>query len=170
MRASLGREGVKIVPAFSPILEEYASAQSCAKLSVMSLAKRLADGIEQGLRSLFGVVKPEAPPPLPKAERRDYTLEELKGFDGSDPERPILLAVQGRVFDVTRGRAFYGPEGMYGVFAGKDCTRALAKFSTNPDDCTGDMTDLTPAELEKLEDWLDTFSTKYDELGALIRA
>lgn len=134
----------------------------------MSLAKRLADGIEQGLRSLFGIAKPEAPPPLPRAERRDYTLAELRAYDGSDPELPILLAVQGRVFDVTRGRAFYGPDGMYGIFAGKDCTRALAKFSTDPDDCIGNIEGLTPAELEKLEDWLDTFTVKYDEVGALI--
>jgi len=37
------------------------------------------------------------------------TLLELSKYDGRDPLRPLLLAVRGRVFDVTMGRAFYGP-------------------------------------------------------------
>lgn len=48
------------------------------------------------------------PPPLPKMKRRDFTLEQLRPFDGvSDPR--ILMAVNGKVFDVTRARKFYGP-------------------------------------------------------------
>lgn len=39
----------------------------------------------------------------------DLTLLELSKYDGRDPLRPLLLAVRGRVFDVTPGRAFYGP-------------------------------------------------------------
>lgn len=48
------------------------------------------------------------PPPLPKMKRRDFTLEQLRPFDGvSDPR--ILMAVNGKVFDVTRAKKFYGP-------------------------------------------------------------
>lgn len=39
----------------------------------------------------------------------NMTLLELSKYDGRDPLRPLLLAVRGRVFDVTTGRAFYGP-------------------------------------------------------------
>lgn len=50
----------------------------------------------------------EDPPPLPKMKRRDFTLAELRPYDGrSDPR--ILMAVNGKVFDVTRARKFYGP-------------------------------------------------------------
>lgn len=42
----------------------------------------------------------------------DVTLLELSKYDGRDPMRPILLAIRGRVFDVTMGRAFYGPGGV----------------------------------------------------------
>ncbi len=39
----------------------------------------------------------------------DITPDELAKFDGADPFKPIYFSVQGRVFDVTAGRDFYGP-------------------------------------------------------------
>lgn len=42
-------------------------------------------------------------------QRGNMTLLELSKYAGHDPMRPLLLAVRGRVFDVTNGRAFYGP-------------------------------------------------------------
>lgn len=63
------------------------------------------------------------PPPLPKMKRRDFTLEQLRPFDGvSDPR--ILMAVNGKVFDVTRAKKFYGP-GEGGRGAGR--ARALRR-------------------------------------------
>ena len=38
----------------------------------------------------------------------DLTAEELRRYDGSDVDLPILLAARGVVYDVTRGRDFYG--------------------------------------------------------------
>jgi membrane-associated progesterone receptor component len=60
---------------------------------------------------------------------KQLTLGELSAFDGEDPTKPILLSVRGVLFDVTKGRDFYGPDGAY-PFGGKECARALAKFST----------------------------------------
>lgn len=51
-----------------------------------------------------GPVEPE----LPKL-RRDFTLEELKGFDGNQADGRVLLGVNGTVYDVTKGKRFYGP-------------------------------------------------------------
>ena len=45
---------------------------------------------------------------LPKL-RRDFTLEELKPYDGTGPDGRVLVAVNGSVYDVTRGSRFYGP-------------------------------------------------------------
>ena len=45
---------------------------------------------------------------LPPMEKRDFTLEELRPYNGKDNAR-ILVAVNGKVFDVTSGRSFYGP-------------------------------------------------------------
>lgn len=50
-----------------------------------------------------------APPPrLPKL-RKDLTVAELKQYDGTQPDGRVLLAVLGTIFDVTRGKRFYGP-------------------------------------------------------------
>lgn len=126
-------------------------------------------GLGRFISSLFGrKARPE--PPLPEAEERDYTLAELVDFDGSDPSKPLLLAIRGCVYDVTRGRAFYGPGGPYGTFAGKDCTRALAKVSFDPRDLTGDLEGLEPEELAKLEEWIELFEAKYRRLGRLVAA
>lgn len=46
--------------------------------------------------------------PLPKMKKRDFTVAELKPYDGTENPR-ILMAVNGKVFDVTRGKKFYGP-------------------------------------------------------------
>jgi len=47
-------------------------------------------------------------PELPKM-RRDFTVEELRKYDGNGPDGRILVAVNGKVFDVTKGKRFYGP-------------------------------------------------------------
>jgi membrane-associated progesterone receptor component len=112
--------------------------------------------------------KDAPPPPLPEAEARDYSLAELAQYDGSDPGKPLLLAIRGQVYDVGRGRDFYGPGGPYGMFAGKDCTRALAKVAFDPDLFTGDMEGLDQEELDKLEEWIEMFEGKYRRVGRLL--
>lgn len=55
--------------------------------------------------------KPPPPPrekPLEPMKKRDFTPEELVEYDGVKQKR-VLLAVNGKVFDVTRGKDFYGP-------------------------------------------------------------
>lgn len=49
-----------------------------------------------------------AEPELPKL-RKDFTIQELKQYDGTQPDGRVLVAVNGHVYDVTKGRKFYGP-------------------------------------------------------------
>lgn len=51
---------------------------------------------------------PPSEPELPKI-RKDFTVAELKAFDGNQPDGRVLVAVNGSVYDVTRGKRFYGP-------------------------------------------------------------
>jgi predicted heme/steroid binding protein len=55
---------------------------------------------------------------------KTYTDADLKAYDGSNPDLPILLAVNGTVYDVSKGRKHYGPGGSYHFFAGADASRA----------------------------------------------
>lgn len=46
---------------------------------------------------------------LPKMKKRDFTIHELREFDGNKGDGRILVAINGKVFDVTKGKHFYGP-------------------------------------------------------------
>lgn len=56
-----------------------------------------------------------------------WTVDELKQYNGEDEDGPILLAVKGDVFNVWKGKNFYGKDGEYHIMAGRDATRFLAK-------------------------------------------
>ena len=47
--------------------------------------------------------------PLPKLKKQDISLEQLHKYDGTDENGRVCVAVNGKVFDVTRGKRFYGP-------------------------------------------------------------
>lgn len=53
------------------------------------------------------------------------TDAELAAYDGSNPAKPVYLALNGTIFDVSAGRRIYGPGGSYNVFAGKDAARGF---------------------------------------------
>ena len=49
---------------------------------------------------------------------RNFTLEQLLQYNGtkdekSNEDKPVYLSINGIVFDVTKGRDFYGPGGPY---------------------------------------------------------
>ncbi|KAK2748726.1 hypothetical protein FQN57_000307 [Myotisia sp. PD_48] len=95
------------------------------------------------------------------------SLQELAKSDGSDPNRPTLVAIKGIVFDVS-GNPAYGPEGNYHVFVGKDSSRALAKSSLKPEDCRSEWEDLDEKEKGVLEDWYKFFSKRYNIVGKVV--
>lgn len=57
------------------------------------------------------------------------------GSGGADPSKRILLAIEGEVYDVTRGKNFYGPGGPYAIFAGRDASIGMAKQSFDLGGC-----------------------------------
>ncbi|CAN0377752.1 unnamed protein product [Lampetra planeri] len=109
--------------------------------------------------------------PLARLKRRDFNVEQLREFDGVRSPR-ILMAVNGKVFDVTEGRRFYGPEGPYGVFAGRDASRGLATFCLDRDalkDAYDDLSDMSPTEMESVHEWEMQFTEKYHHVGRLLK-
>ncbi|XP_021592530.1 membrane steroid-binding protein 2 [Manihot esculenta] len=114
-------------------------------------------------RSVEEQIQP-LPPPVQLGE---ITEEELKQYDGTDPKKPLLMAIKGQIYDISQSRMFYGPGGPYALFAGKDASRALAKMSFEDKDLTGDISGLGPFELESLQDWEYKFMSKYVKVGTI---
>ncbi|KAK1365903.1 hypothetical protein POM88_041464 [Heracleum sosnowskyi] len=98
----------------------------------------------------------------------DVTVDELRAYDGSDPNKPLLMAIKGQIYDVSRSRMFYGPGGPYALFAGRDASRALALMSFESKDLTGNIDGLSPDELEVLQDWEYKFMEKYVKVGQVV--
>ncbi|KAF1364399.1 hypothetical protein EJ07DRAFT_100126 [Lizonia empirigonia] len=53
------------------------------------------------------------------------TDAELLQYDGTDPTKPIYLALNGTIYDVSASPHTYGPGGSYHFFAGRDAARAF---------------------------------------------
>ncbi|GFP99801.1 probable steroid-binding protein 3 [Phtheirospermum japonicum] len=98
----------------------------------------------------------------------ELTPQQLKNYDGTDPSKPIYVAIRARIYDVTTGRSFYGPGGAYCVFAGKDASRALAKMSKDESDVVPDLDGLTEKEIGVLDDWEKKFQAKYPIVGTVV--
>lgn len=116
-----------------------------------------------------GSLKPSEPE-LPKL-RRDFTVQELRAYDGTQPDGRVLIAVNGTVYDVTKGKRFYGPGGPYATFAGRDASRNLATFSVevNEKDDVDDLSDLSAMEMDSVREWEMQFKEKYELVGKLLR-
>jgi len=98
------------------------------------------------------------------------TLEDLRKYDGKQDDGRIFIAINREIYDVTKGRQFYGPDGPYAPLAGRDATRALAMFTLDVvkdewDDCS----DLNSSQRKNVADWQAKIKKKYDYVGRLIR-
>merc|ERR1719510_628293 len=130
---------------------------------------------------IYKLLKPESDvgsveiePPLQPMKKRDFTPRQLKPFDGTkseeNPDARVLIGVLGKVYDMTKGKSFYGPGGPYSVFAGHDASRALAKFEVHLiSDEYDDLSDLTQSELNEVKEWELQFSEKYTLVGKLLK-
>jgi len=101
----------------------------------------------------------------PVDPNKKWTLKELKAYNGSDASGPILLGCNGLVFDVTSGASFYGPDGPYGVFAGKDASRGLATMQIEY--TSAKIDDLSASQKATMKEWAEKFEVKYPVVGKI---
>lgn len=94
---------------------------------------------------------------------RSYTQSELASFT----EDLLLVSIRGKVYDVSVSRNFYGKEGPYHAFAGREVAGMLARNDLSG---LGDFDPLTASqdELEVLRSWEERFQSKYIQVGTLV--
>ena len=97
------------------------------------------------------------------------TAEELAQYNGED-DTPLYICITGRIYDVSAGYKFYGPDGNYHQFVGKDATRAFGTGCT-AEECVSSSTEgFGEAELKEVDRWLELYEThdKYTFVGFLV--
>ncbi|KAL7551623.1 hypothetical protein ACHAWF_014824 [Thalassiosira exigua] len=99
--------------------------------------------------------------------REAWREEDLRAYDGIDATGPLLMAVKGDVFNVWKGRNFYGPGAEYNIMAGRDATRFLAKNRLEEESDKEREVALNIAERANLEVWYWTIKNKYQHVGRL---
>ncbi|XP_047318838.1 membrane steroid-binding protein 2-like [Impatiens glandulifera] len=137
-------------------------------LAIMFVAYKVVCGMFVAATDYSAVQRENAYALRDPVQMGDVTEEELRSYDGSDSQKPLLMAIKGQIFDVSRSRMFYGPGGPYALFAGRDASRALALMSFDEKDLTGNIEGLGESELEVLLDWELKFKEKYVQVGQLV--
>lgn len=69
-------------------------------------------GVYRLVSGMFVAPETEAPraapmepvAPAEPVQMGDVTLEELRAYDGSDPKKPLLMAIKGQIYDVSTSR------------------------------------------------------------------
>ncbi|KAF7636887.1 Cytochrome b5 heme-binding domain-containing protein [Meloidogyne graminicola] len=117
----------------------------------------------------YEVIEPPTQEKVEPLEKRDMTIEQLKRYNGVDDEH-ICFALLGNIYDVTKGKDFYGPQAAYGVLAGHDATRALGTMNLKlVKDGYDDHSGMTADDLEEAKEWEHRLScVKYPLVGRLL--
>ncbi|KAH7916143.1 cytochrome b5-like heme/steroid binding domain-containing protein [Hygrophoropsis aurantiaca] len=93
----------------------------------------------------------------------------LAQFDGADEDKPIYLAIDHVVYDVSSNRRTYGPGGSYHHMAGVDAARSFGTgcFATHR---THDLRGLSDSELKSVDHWKKFFTEhkSYFKVGKVI--
>jgi len=101
-----------------------------------------------------------------------FTRDDLKHYRGVEADLPVLIALKKRVYDVTRGRGFYGPGGGYHFFSGRDGSRSFVTGCFEESfKCTEKshvIDDLTVEEQQEVDNWVNFYDDKYDFVGMLV--
>eukprot|EP00041_Stephanoeca_diplocostata_P032701 m.1055576 g.1055576 ORF g.1055576 m.1055576 type:complete len:479 (+) comp24193_c0_seq2:95-1531(+) len=96
------------------------------------------------------------------------SAEELREFNGLDGA-PLYLAIMGRIYDVSRGSAFYAPGRSYHHYVGKDATRSFATGCTREECLVPSLAGCTESQKQEARRWLELYEhhDKYRFVGVV---
>lgn len=106
--------------------------------------------------------------PFPSSPSRLFTAQELALHNGANDSLPILLAILGSVFDVTKGKSHYGLGGGYNHFSGRDASRAFVSGNFSGDGLTDSLRGLSSTEVKSVVEWRDFYFRSYIFVGKLV--
>ena len=111
-----------------------------------------------------------APYPQDRQGVRLIAKRELKQHGPNGPLSPVWLSILGQVYNVDKGKdSYYGPNGGYNFFSGRDGTRAFVSGNFTEDGLIEDIYGLSPKECQDLKNWArDTYDKDYIFVGKLI--
>ncbi|PSS01298.1 Membrane-associated progesterone-binding protein [Actinidia chinensis var. chinensis] len=107
-------------------------------------------------------------PLTPSPPSKLFTAQELAIYNGTDNGLPILLAILGSVFDVTKGKSHYGAGGGYNHFSGRDASRAFVSGNFTGDGLSDSLQGLSSTEVKSVVDWRDFYFRTYIFVGKLV--
>jgi predicted heme/steroid binding protein len=118
-----GTMNPNIIPFDSNIFFNRPMITKKHKITVLVITALLTFVVLHGIVPVMATAKPI---PKPTAStRHTFTQTELSGYNGDDPSKPIYLAMDGLVYDVTPGKEYYQPGGDYHYLAGRDSSQEL---------------------------------------------
>ncbi|KAJ7736243.1 hypothetical protein DFH07DRAFT_843108 [Mycena maculata] len=95
-------------------------------------------------------------------------LGELTASDDEDLSHRTLVGLKGYVFDLTTMHKSFESDKPFRNYASKDISYALTKYSTLPEDVNvSGYNDLSPTELETLDNWVSVFLLRFAVVGTL---
>jgi len=106
-----------------------------------------------------------------KKPERDFTLEQLRTFDGREEKmpdqtmqpKPLYVGLKRVVYDVSEAEDLYGPDAAYHCFTGREASRAMGKFCMDEAELRNPKyDDLTGMERDILEGYVDKFKYQKD--------
>ena len=104
-------------------------------------------------------------------ELREYSMSELNRYNGSNGT--IYIALNGKIFDVTKDKKQYDSGGCYKMFAGRDASRAFATLSFDVNSLRSDyddLSDLNDIQKSNLNEWGKIYTEKYNIVGKVVKA
>ncbi|XP_028393201.1 membrane-associated progesterone receptor component 1-like [Dendronephthya gigantea] len=104
-------------------------------------------------------------------ELRGYTMSELSSCNGSNGT--IYIALNGKIFDVTKDKKQYDSGGCYKMLAGRDASRAFATLTFDVNSLRSqydDLSDLNEIQKSNLYEWEKIYTEKYKIVGKIVNA
>lgn len=142
------------------------SAFVCYKVVAITRRRRKEIRLQGGVMEPENTKNIEVLPPM----QRNFTVKELRKYNGTSSDGRILLVVNFNVYDVSGSTHFYGINGTYPQYAGCDISRNLINFSVEKNDLEefDDLSDLTESQRSTLLEWDQQYAEKYPLVGRLV--